>query len=93
MEAEDDKISEINHSFNELDLQDNNGKYIIFAEEDLAKEMKILDENDKSELEPNFDRLSKIDKIKILLKALMLERQRLKEQDVNLLSMKKELSK
>ena len=55
--------------------------------------MKILDENDKSELEPNFEKLSKIDKIKILLKALLLERQRLKEQDVNLLSMKKELSK
>ena len=55
--------------------------------------MKILDENDKSELEPNFEKLSKIDKIKILLKALMLERQRLKEQDINLLSMKKELSK
>jgi len=95
---------ESNQSFNEQDMLDQNGKYMIFApeneslisplnleptshiEQDAQKQSSSADQ-----LDPKFSMLNYVNKIQILLKALMIEKEQNKETDSRLTQLKKEL--
>lgn len=70
-------IEEPPQTVNEDELIDQNGEFIIFAENQLS-EMAISQQVDLTNtgepLEANFSKLNYVNKINILLKALMVER-------------------
>jgi hypothetical protein len=79
---------------NEDELIDKHGQFIIFKNKE-SKVSEIYDEtNASSEVDPNlesnFSKLNYINKINILLKALMIERNKNRESHIYIDIMKKE---
>lgn len=99
-------------SFDEKELLNANGEFMIFAQEEEALEQHIPTDNstqiDSSKndtsavgkelevqptLEANFDKLNYTNKIQILLKALMMEREKNRENMIRLNVMKQQYIK
>lgn len=64
-------VEEPPQTVNEDELIDQNGEFIIFAENQLPSE---ISKQAEEPLELNFSKLNYVNKINILLKALMIER-------------------
>ena len=114
-------ITEEEQSFDEKELLDQNGEFMIFAKEneDLELEMEKEDQSIPTEnsstqvdtsktptqdistfkeveqptLEANFDKLNYTNKIQILLKALVIEREKNRENKIRLDIMKQQYIK
>lgn len=92
------QIEEEVQNVNEEELIDKNGEFIIFSDQkQLGGNSDIVLPGDKvkqdgaeGELEENFSKLNYVNKINILLKALMIERNKNQEYEVKNSIMKRE---
>ena len=86
-------VEEPLQTVNEDELIDQNGEFIIFAENQQQSETTVSQQVEQVQgepLEPNFSKLNYVNKINILLKALMIERNKNSELGIKNQIMKRE---
>ena len=92
------EIEEETQSVNEQELIDKNGEFIIFSDQIASNGAsaivlpgdKVQQDSTEGELEENFSKLNYVNKINILLKALMIERNKNSEFGIKNSIMKRE---